>query len=175
MSHQAVSERSDVGRRALQDFRSLLNNKRLSNVAFLCQDNVVVYADKALLAVRSDYFDRLLTAGLKESNQDEIRLPVESSHLLIVFEYMHGNLCLPDDPKPELAMGVYELSRQYTIDDLQEELREAILKLLSYATVASFLALAYKVLCMYMSSECCSLIYFLCNCSSKVQCIICTV
>lgn len=134
--------------RALQhDFLKLLNNARLSNVSFVCRDNSVIYADKALLAARCDYFDKLLFGGLKETAQEQIYLPTAvSSHLLVVFEFLHaGRLSLPLDAEPELVMGVYELARQYNILDLQEDVLAVLPDLIDTVNVGEYLTTAAQV------------------------------
>lgn len=128
------------------DLLKLLNNRELSNVSFLCKDGVI-YAVKELLAARSDFFETLLYGGLRETAQEQIQLPTAlSSHLLTVFQFLHsGKLYLPANPAPELVIGVYELSRQYQLADLQEKLRKTIPGLLSNANVGPFLELAKEV------------------------------
>lgn len=138
---------SDSSQSLQHDVLKLLNNSRLSNVSFLCEDDVVIYADKFFLAVRSDYFDKLLFGGLKEASQQQIHLPtVLSTHLLPIFEFFHsGRLSLAEDSRSDLVLGIYELSRQYNIPELQDHLLDALPGLLKDGNVGEFLTAALQV------------------------------
>lgn len=139
--------------RARQDFLKLVNEPNLSNVSFLCQDEGVIYALKEILAARSDFFHKLLFGGLKEATQDQVHLPTaQSSHLLKVFEFLHTGECsLSEKPIAELFMGVYELSRQYTIEDLQKELLNRLPGFLNEANVGEYLMLGSQVIMLPIS------------------------
>lgn len=143
-----MSSGTDLGPQNLEsDMLKLLNNHELSNVSFMCRDHVVVYAVKEILAARSDFFRVLLYGGMKESGQDQIQLPTAmSSHLLVVFEFLHsGKLKLPQNPNAALIVGVYELSMQYQLEELQKDLLKAIPSLLSKANVGPILEMSSEV------------------------------
>lgn len=142
----SVAGETDARFRALQDLSKLLNNPRLSNVSFQCQDGVI-YAVREVLAARSDFFDKLLYGGLKEAAQEQIQLPTALSwHLLLIFEFLYtGTLSLPETINADLVMGIYELSRQYTIEDLQKMLVEALPSLLTKSNAGTFLTSASQV------------------------------
>lgn len=145
--------------RALVDLSKLVNNQDLSNVSFLCQDNKLVFADKALLAARCDHFHRLLFgSAMKEVAQEQIHLPdVQSSHLQAVFEFLYtGAICLSSWPDPEYIIGVYELSRRYCIDDLKDELLlETMTGSLQVDQVGEYLRMAAQVITDSLSSKGC--------------------
>ena len=69
--------------------------EELSDVTFLV-DGQHVYANKSLLAVRSEYFEAMLFGGMSESmtDDDEVRAPIElrdisHSVFLKVLEYLY--------------------------------------------------------------------------------------
>lgn len=143
----------------MQDISQLLNNANFNNVSFVCQDAGIVYAVKENLAVRCEFFHKLLYGGLKEAGQNQIHLPTaQSAHLLKVFEFLHtGEMLLPDTPEPELIMGVYELSRQYSIDDLKEKLIDELPRLLNAANVGEYLMSGSQVcICGLLNFKLCS-------------------
>lgn len=137
-----------AGLRVLQDFSKLVNNPRLHNVAFLCQDKKVIYAVKEMLAARSGYFETLLFGEMKEAFQDVVHLPtVLSSYLLLVFEFLHcGKLTLPDNPDPELILGVYELAMYYDLVELEDELLKVMPAMFDQANVGTVLMFASQVM-----------------------------
>lgn len=92
---------------------------------------------------------------MREASGDAVPLPAAlSAHVLVVLEYLHGKFALPEDPDPELVVGVYELSRQFQLGDLEEEVLGVLPGLCCNANIGSFLELADQVgftfpLCLY--------------------------
>ena len=79
----------------VNDLRRLMMREELSDVTFLV-DGQHVYANKSLLAVRSEYFEAMLFGGMSESmtDDDEVRAPIElrdisHSVFLKVLEYLY--------------------------------------------------------------------------------------
>jgi len=69
----------------VQDLRSLMNREEFSDVAFLIGDQLF-YANRALLAVRSEYFKTMLfTGGMKES----LPIPPNSSSFISTSDNHH--------------------------------------------------------------------------------------
>ena len=52
-----------------QDLRLLINNPKYSGVEFLCRDEKKLYGCRAILAARSEVFDRLLYNGMKNERK----------------------------------------------------------------------------------------------------------
>jgi hypothetical protein len=73
-----------------QDLRLLINNQKYSDIEILCEDEKKLYGCRAILAARSEVFDRLLYNGMKESYEKQISLPtINSSIMEIVLEYAY--------------------------------------------------------------------------------------
>ena len=69
-----------------QDLRLLINNPKYSDVEILCEDEKKLHGSRAILAARSEVFDRLLYNGTKET---QISFPkINSSEMKIVLEYI---------------------------------------------------------------------------------------
>src|SRR5437762_6497129 len=69
------------------DLRSLINNPKYNDVEILCGDEKKLYGCGAILAARSEVFDRVLYNGTKET---QISFPkINSSEMKIVLEYIH--------------------------------------------------------------------------------------
>lgn len=77
-------------RRLAIDCAQLLYDKQFSDVCFVCCDGDVVHANRAFLAVRSDFFRGLLYGGLVEAGLAEIKLmDVSAAALRIVLQCLH--------------------------------------------------------------------------------------
>src|SRR3990170_8289924 len=73
-----------------QDLKTLINNPKYSDVEILCQDGKKFYGCRAILAARSEVFDRLLYNGMKESYEKQISFPkINSAGMEIVLEYTY--------------------------------------------------------------------------------------
>src|SRR3954452_19358227 len=73
-----------------QDLRFLINNPKYSDIEILCEDEERLYGCRAILAARSEVFERLLYNGMKESYENQITFPkINSSGMEIILEYTH--------------------------------------------------------------------------------------
>src|SRR3954452_12900326 len=73
-----------------QDLRLLINNPKYSDIEILCGDERKLYGCRAILAARSEVFDRLLYNGMKESYEKQISFPtINSSGMEIILEYTY--------------------------------------------------------------------------------------
>src|ERR1043166_9165558 len=73
-----------------QDLRLLINNQKYSDIEILCEDEKKLYGCQAILAARSEMFDRLLYNRMKESYEKQISLPtINSSIMEIVLGYIY--------------------------------------------------------------------------------------
>src|SRR3954467_4184478 len=72
------------------DLRLLINNPKYSDIEILCEDEKKLYGCRAILAARSEVFDRLLYNGMKESYDNQISFPeINSSGMKIILEYTY--------------------------------------------------------------------------------------
>ena len=73
-----------------QDLRQLINNPKYSDIEILCRNEEKLYGCRAILAARSEVFDRLLYNGMKESYEKQICFPeINSSGMEIILEYAY--------------------------------------------------------------------------------------
>src|SRR6266542_1807923 len=76
-----------------QDLRLLINNPKYSDIEILCEDEKKLYGYRAILAARSEVFDRLLYNDMKESYERQISFPkVNSAGMEIILEYTYTGL-----------------------------------------------------------------------------------
>ncbi|RGB27931.1 hypothetical protein C1646_797900 [Rhizophagus diaphanus] len=73
-----------------KDLRLLINNPKYSDIEILCEDEKKLYGCRAILAARSEVFDRLLYNGMKESYETQISFPkINSTGMEIILEYTY--------------------------------------------------------------------------------------
>src|SRR5204862_3289604 len=76
-----------------QDLRQLINNPKYSDIEILCEDEKKLCGSRAILAARSEVFDKLLYNGMKESHENQISFPkINSSGMEIILEYTYNGL-----------------------------------------------------------------------------------
>src|SRR5215475_7270358 len=76
-----------------QDLRLLINNPKYSDIEILCEDEKKFYCCRAILAARSEVFDKLLYNGMKESYDNQISIQnINSTGMEIILEYTHTGL-----------------------------------------------------------------------------------
>jgi hypothetical protein len=72
-----------------QDLRLLINNPQYSDIEILCGDEKKLYGCKAILAARSEVFDKLIYNKMKKSYENRISFPkINSIGMEIVLEYI---------------------------------------------------------------------------------------
>ncbi|EXX69014.1 uncharacterized protein OCT59_001015 [Rhizophagus irregularis] len=70
-----------------QDLRLLINNR---GIEFLCEDEKKLHAYRAILAARSEVFNKLLYNGMKETYENQISFPkINSAGMEIILEYIY--------------------------------------------------------------------------------------
>ncbi|RUS22338.1 hypothetical protein BC937DRAFT_89638 [Endogone sp. FLAS-F59071] len=102
------------------DLRHCIDHPELSDVTFICSDNGTrKHAFRAMLAMRSDMFDRMLYGAMRESTATEIPLPtITSTQLQLVLEYCY----LEETPSLTLqnAVSCYKAAEYFLLPWLQE-------------------------------------------------------
>lgn len=110
----------------VDDFRKLMDNPELADVTFLVE-NQKVYANKAILAVRSEYFKVMLfTAKMRESQaQQPIELKdVPHSVFLKLLEYLYTDSV--SDLTLEISVSLLITSERFMLDRLKRLCEDSI-------------------------------------------------
>ena len=110
----------------VDDFRKLMDNPELADVTFLVE-NQKVYANKAILAVRSEYFKVMLfTAKMRESQaQQPIELKdVPHSVFLKLLEYLYTDSV--SDLTLEISVSLLIISERFMLDRLKRLCEDSI-------------------------------------------------
>src|SRR5437764_767635 len=70
-----------------QDLSLLINNPKYSDIEILCENEEKLHGCRAILAARSEFFDRLL---YNETNEKQISFPkINTSGMKIILEYTY--------------------------------------------------------------------------------------
>ncbi|GBC05761.1 hypothetical protein RclHR1_06400011 [Rhizophagus clarus] len=109
------------GRSLKQDFRSLINNQKYSDVEILCGDEKKFYCSKIILAARSEIFDGLFYNGLKETYENQISFPnINSLVMKIVLEYIYTGSIEEETLKKDNVFEVFNVADYFQLPGLQD-------------------------------------------------------
>ncbi|CAB5356730.1 uncharacterized protein OCT59_000998 [Rhizophagus irregularis] len=104
-----------------KDLSLLINNQKYSDLEILCEDEKKLYGCRAILAARSEVFDRLLYNGMKESYETKISFPkINSAGMKIVLEYTYtGSIKIESLTKDNIIEAFYAAD-YFQLPDLQD-------------------------------------------------------
>src|SRR3954451_4904678 len=104
-----------------QDLRSLINNPKYSDIEILCGDEKKLYGCRAILAARSEVFDRLLYNGMKETNEKQIFFPkINSSGMEIILEYTYTGSIKEESLTKENVIEAFYAADYFQLLNLQD-------------------------------------------------------
>ena len=103
-----------------QDLRLLVNNPKYSDIEILCGDERTLYGCRAILAARSEVFDRLLYNGMKESYEKQISFPkIYSSGMEIILEYAYTGSVKEESLTKDNIIEAFYAADYFQLPDLQ--------------------------------------------------------
>ncbi|CAB5189647.1 unnamed protein product [Rhizophagus irregularis] len=104
-----------------QDLRLLVNNPKYSDVEILCEDEKILHGCRAILAARSDVFDRLLYNGMKESYEKQISFPkIKSAGMEIILEYIYAGSVKEESLTKDNTVEAFYAADYFQLSDLQD-------------------------------------------------------
>ncbi|GAX10239.1 hypothetical protein FisN_3Lh436 [Fistulifera solaris] len=131
------------------DFRRLMNDSTLADVCFLVE-NKEVYAHRAILAIRSEYFRVMLCGGMRESStipgaisSQPIELP-DVSHAVFhkVLEFLYTDTC--EGVSLETGIHLLVASELFMLDRLKALCEEFIRRDINVENVVGILVASYR-------------------------------
>ncbi|RGB33781.1 concanavalin A-like lectin/glucanase domain-containing protein [Rhizophagus diaphanus] len=103
-----------------QDLKLLINNPKYSDIEILCEDEKKLYGCRAILAARSEVFDRLLYNGMKESYENQISLPkINSAAMEIILEYTYTGSIKEESLTKDNTIEAFYAADYFQLPDLQ--------------------------------------------------------
>jgi hypothetical protein len=110
-----------------QDLRLLINNPKYSDIEILCEDEKKLYGCRAILAARSEVFDKLLYNGMKESYEKQISFPtIDSTGMEIILEYIYRGSIKEESLTKDNIIKVYYAADYIQLPDLQNFILKTI-------------------------------------------------
>ncbi|RIA87103.1 concanavalin A-like lectin/glucanase domain-containing protein [Glomus cerebriforme] len=104
-----------------KDLRLLLNNPKYSDIEILCEDEKKLYGCKAILAARSEVFDKLLYNGMKETYEKQVSFPkINSSAMEIILEYIYTGSIKEESLTKDNIIEAFYATDYFQLPDLQE-------------------------------------------------------
>ncbi|CAB5188871.1 unnamed protein product [Rhizophagus irregularis] len=103
-----------------QDLRLLVNNPKYSDIEIICEDEKKLHGCRAILAARSEVFDRLLYNGMKESYEKEISIPkINSIGMEILLEYMYTGSIKEEFLTKDNMIEIFYAADYFQLTELQ--------------------------------------------------------
>jgi hypothetical protein len=106
------------GKSLEQDLRLLIDNEKYSDIEILCEGEKKLHGSKAILAARSEVFDRLLYNGMKEN---QISFPkINPSVMKIILEYIYTGSIKKESLNKNNIIEVFYAADHFQLSSLQE-------------------------------------------------------
>ncbi len=103
-----------------QDLRLLINNPKYSDIEILCEDEKKLHGCRAILAARSEVFDKLLYNGMKESYENQISFPkINSSGMEIILEYIYTGSIKEESLTKDNTIEAFNAADYFQLPNLQ--------------------------------------------------------
>jgi hypothetical protein len=104
-----------------KDLRLLINNPKYSDIEILCENEKKLYGCRAILAARSEVFDRLLYNGTKDSYENQISFPkINSSGMGIILEYIYTGSIKEESLTKDNIIEAFYAADYFQLPDLQD-------------------------------------------------------
>lgn len=125
----------------------LLTVETFQDVGFVCSDGRSVRSNRAFLAARCDYFDKLLYGGLCEAGCTEIRLQAPSEAFRHILYHLHtGSYSVIEQEQSwDVVMETCALAQQYMLPGVVEHIAGRAMTDLQPDSVGLALSFALKV------------------------------
>src|SRR5205814_1311240 len=102
-----------------QDLRFLINNPKYSDIEILCGDEEKLHGCRAILAARSEMFDKLFYNGMKESYEREISFPkINASGMKIILEYVYTGSIKEESLTKDNIVEAFHAADYFLLSDL---------------------------------------------------------
>ncbi|GBB93371.1 hypothetical protein RclHR1_21590001 [Rhizophagus clarus] len=107
-----------------QDLRLLIDNEKYSDIEILCENEKKLHGSRAILAARSEVFDRLLYNGMKES---QISFPkINASVMKIILEYIYTGSIKKESLNKNNIIEVFYAADHFQLPSLKEFIMSTI-------------------------------------------------
>ncbi|RGB37165.1 hypothetical protein C1646_666378 [Rhizophagus diaphanus] len=110
-----------------KDLGLLINNPKYSDIEILCEDEKKLHACRAILAARSEIFDKLLYNGMKETYENQISFPeINSAGMEIILEYIYTGSVKEESLTKDNTIEAFYAADYFQLSDLQDFITKTI-------------------------------------------------
>ncbi|CAI2169327.1 4342_t:CDS:1 [Funneliformis geosporum] len=104
-----------------QDLRLLINNPKYSDIEIICKNEKKLHGCRAILAARSEVFDRLLYSRVGESYEKQISFSkINSSGMEIILEYVYTGVVKEESLTKENIVEAFIAADYFQLPELQD-------------------------------------------------------
>ncbi|CAG8760323.1 12852_t:CDS:1, partial [Acaulospora morrowiae] len=112
------------GNSLIDDLKLLINNPRYSDIEIRCKDNSVLYGNSAILAARSEVFERMVFIGTDVPGKQISFSEIESSSMKIILEYLYTGTVLERDVTIDNVFEVLHAADFFQLENFQDLISE---------------------------------------------------
>lgn len=125
--------------------RALVNDDEFADVEFIVEGQSI-YAHKAILSQRCEYFGNMFRSGMKESLEGKIRIPdVSRGAFLLLLEYLYVDSI--ENLRVDKAVELYMLADLYRLETLRDMCKNVVKRYLNVENSGPLLQEAAEVHC----------------------------
>jgi len=125
-----------------KDYIKMFNNKLLSDVCFTVEGNTL-YAHKAILAARSEYFANLYSSGMRDSNTSQSQV---TGYSFIAFheflKFIYTDSC--EVPNSNVAAELMNAAEYYRLERLKALMEHLLARALDVESSCVILEIAHR-------------------------------
>src|SRR6185437_12116256 len=104
-----------------KNLKLLINNPKYSDIEILCENEKKLHGCRAILAARSEVFDRLLYNGMKESYENQISFPeISFSGMEIILEFTYTGSIKEESLTKDNIIESYYAADYFQLPNLQD-------------------------------------------------------
>src|SRR4051812_7127472 len=106
-----------------KDLRLLVNNPKYSDIEIICENDEKLHGCRAILAARSEVFEKLLYNGMRESYENKIPIPeINSSGMEIILEYIYTGIVQEISLTKNNIIEAFNAADYFELPDLQDHI-----------------------------------------------------
>ncbi|CAG8483709.1 9909_t:CDS:1 [Acaulospora morrowiae] len=105
----------------INDLKILINNRLYSDLEIKCKDGIILYGNRAVLAARSEVFNKMLFSRTSEISDKQISFQkIESAAMKIILEYLYTGSILDGSLSIDNAFETFNAADFFQLKNLQD-------------------------------------------------------
>ncbi|CAG8702266.1 583_t:CDS:1 [Acaulospora morrowiae] len=113
------------GNSLIEDLGFLVNNPQYSDLEIKCKGDIVLYGNRAILAARSEVFDRILFTRTTEICERQISFPkIEVKTMSVILKYLYTGLVPEKDLTTDNVFEILQAADFFQLENIQDLVSE---------------------------------------------------